>query len=260
MKTVQQLEVTDEQLNLVVNKLCQLTRESTLDYAIRVGSLVIHYFYGGNMTDWRKRGPKAQSFRRLASHPELPMSASALYRCVAVFELCERLNVVSRWSRITVSHIRVVLGITEPEQSRLMVRANAERWSVQRLQEEARKVGRAPRNRGRAAPTELDRLARTLKKLVDSSCAVLDALTEVEPILRERYEFAAQTIQHSVRSLEEVRLLLSSHKTAPAPAPSADDASADVAPRYEIHRSDEEPALPSFQGLAVVREGTQVCR
>jgi len=201
-------EMTEDQLSLAVSKLCQITRESMLDYSIRVGSLVIHYFYGGDIKAWRSRGPKTQSFRRLARHPQLPMSASSLYRCVAIFELCDRLNVVSRWSRITVSHLRVVLPFDEKEQCRLMSAANAERWSVQRLEQEARKVATNEARRGRSATPELVRFGRSIEKLHRSSSLVLDSLPNVSRMLGEKYPCIVQDIEQSIRNLEHAREVL----------------------------------------------------
>jgi hypothetical protein len=195
-------ELTEDQLNLAVSKLCQITRESMLDYSIRVGSLVIHYFYGGDVKAWRSRGPKTHSFRRLAKHPQLPMSASSLYRCVAIFELCDRLNVVSRWSRITVSHLRVVLPFDEKEQCRLMSAANAERWSVQRLEQEARKVSSSGARRGRPAAPELVRFGRSVEKLHRSSSLVLESLPTVSGMLGEKYSSIARNIEQSIQSLK----------------------------------------------------------
>lgn len=197
-----EVEITEDQLDLAVSKLCQITRESMLDYSIRVGSLVIHYFYGGDIKAWRSRGPKTHSFRRLAKHPQLPMSASSLYRCVAIFELCDRLNVVSRWSRITVSHLRVVLPFDEKEQCRLMAAANAERWSVQRLEQEARKAPSSAVRRGRPAAPEFVRFGRTIEKLRRSSSLVLDSLPRVSEMLGEKYSFIAQNIEQSILNLE----------------------------------------------------------
>ena len=206
-KSENDLEVTEDSLTFVVNKLCQISRESTLDHAIRVGSLVIHYFYNGDTKIWRSRGPKTQSFRRLASHPQLPMSASALYRCVAVFELCERVDAVARWTRLTASHLCAVLPLEEREQVRLMTAANAERWSVDRLEQEARKVAPDPtRRRGRPAATGIVRVTRSVEKLLRSGSLLLESLAEIEESLGgEQYSSVEQTIQQAMRGLEEAR-------------------------------------------------------
>jgi hypothetical protein len=203
-----ELEMTDDQLGEAVKKLRQVTRESMLEYALRVGSLVIHYFYGGDIKSWRHRGPKTQSFRRLARHPELPMSASSLYRCVAIFELCDRLNVVSRWSRITVSHLRAVLPLDEDDQCRLMSAANSEQWTVQRLEQEARKLTSNGLRRGRLAAPELTRLGRSIEKLHRSSSLVLESLPDVSGALGDKYSSIARNIEQSIRNLEHTREVL----------------------------------------------------
>jgi len=198
--------ITEDQMTRVVRKLYQITRESTLDYAIRVGSLVIHYFYNGDTKVWRRRGPKAQSFRRLASHPQLPMSPSTLYRCVAVFELCERLNVAERGSHITVSHLRLVLRLDEREQRRLISTANAERWSVERLQGEVWHIAsRSESRHGRAPPSDVARVARSVGKLLRSGSLMLRALPELGDALGDQYVCVEETLRQCVRGLEEAR-------------------------------------------------------
>jgi hypothetical protein len=195
-----------EVIDLVVKKLYQITRETTLDYSIRVGSLIIHYFYAGDMKTWRRKGPKTHSFRALASHPELPMSASTLYRCVAVYELCERLGVVNKWNRITVSHLRLVLRLDEPDQQRLLSAANSERWSVQRLQTEALTLQRRAGSRGgRAAAPKLAHYTRFVERLLKTSESLLAELPDAEPILDSRYSHVRDALEHSIRSLEQAR-------------------------------------------------------
>jgi len=127
-------EVSDESMQLVVSQISQICRDSSLEFALRVGAVVVHNFYEGDVDAWRTRGPKIHSFRRLSQHPDLPMSPAALYRCVAVFELCERLNATSRWRRLGASHFRTVVGLEPKEQEKLLATANKNRWSVKLLQ------------------------------------------------------------------------------------------------------------------------------
>src|SRR4051794_34652916 len=121
-------EVSDESIQLVVYQIGQICRDSSLEFALRVGAVVIHNFYDGEVNSWRGRGPKLHSFRRLARHPELPMSPAALYRCVAIFELCERLNAPARWRRLSASHLRTVLGLPPDAQEQLLATANKHHW------------------------------------------------------------------------------------------------------------------------------------
>src|ERR1044071_1846881 len=211
----QDRELSDEELNLLVTKIAQISREAHLDHAIRVGSLVIHYFYGGDLQLWRSMGPKTASFGRLAMHPELPMSASVICRCVAIFDMCQRLDVVSRWRRITLSHLRLVIRLDSSAQQQLLSAANAQRWTVHQLEAEARKHcqhragGRRPRPE-LARKTELiGRLLRTLHQLQEGFPDV-DAVTD---IMGE----ARAAIAASLESLERAQALLLK-VSEPAPA------------------------------------------
>jgi hypothetical protein len=137
-----------EEIDIVVAQIKRLTRAASLEFALRVGAVIIHHFYDGNADNWRSRGRKTASFRRLAQHPELPLSPNALYRCVALFELCERLNAVSRWEHLSVSHLRLVLGLPRPKQEKLLSVANTERWTVKVLEREVLRERCGTRTRG----------------------------------------------------------------------------------------------------------------
>jgi len=202
----QDRELSDEELNLFVTKLTQISREAHLDHAIRVGSLVIHDFYGGDLQLWRSKGPKTASFRRLAMHPELPMSASVICRCVAIFDVCQRLDVVSRWRCITLSHLRLVLRLNSSAQQQLLSTANAHRWTVNQLEAEARKHhqhrsgGRRPRPELVRKTELIGRLMRTLHQLQEGLPDV-DAAADI--IGEARVAIAA-----SLESLERAHTLL----------------------------------------------------
>jgi hypothetical protein len=129
-------EAQGEEVSIVIAQLKRIARAAGLEFSLRVGAVIIHHCYGGDINGWRSRGPKAASFRRLAQHPELPMSPGSIYRCVAIFELCERLNAASRWEHLGTSHLRLVLGMPPAAQERLLKAANSERWTVRALQKE----------------------------------------------------------------------------------------------------------------------------
>lgn len=178
---------TEEELDLVVTQLRQICTESSLDFALRVGGVVIHHFYGGDVEAFRSRGPKLNSFRRLAQHPKLPMSPAALYRCVAVFELCDRLNAPSRWRRLGASHLRAVIGLDSESQERLLSTANREQWTVQTLRNRAVRCRAGDASRGGRKPQSalvksLSSIRRNLKACeldVDEEVSALE-LAELE--------------------------------------------------------------------------------
>lgn len=135
---------------MVVAQIRRLVRDASLEFALRVGAIIIHHFYDGESDVWRSRGRKTSSFRKLARHPQLLLSAGAPYRCVALYELCDRLDATSRWGQLGASHLRLVLGLPQVLQEQLLTNANNERWTVKKLQEEVlrrndgRTQGRAP--------------------------------------------------------------------------------------------------------------------
>lgn len=122
-------------VNQVVASIGELSRAAALDFALSVGCLIIDQLYGGDLNAWRSRGTKAMSFRKLAKHPELPMSPGALYRSVAIYELSARLG-CARWQSLSASHLRLVLPLPPQEQSELLARADEERWTLSRLERE----------------------------------------------------------------------------------------------------------------------------
>lgn len=157
--------VVSEEINIIVAHIKRLARTANLEFALRVGAVIIHHFYQGDTDAWRRRGPKTASFRRLAAHPELPLSPGSLYRCVALYELCDRLNAPSRWQNLGTSHLRVVLGLPSHTQERLLSMANSERWSVKVLHEHVllEKATRSTRG-GRRAQSPITKSLISLKK------------------------------------------------------------------------------------------------
>jgi hypothetical protein len=127
----------------VVLRLNAICRAATLDFALSVGRLIMTDVYGGDLAGWRDRNPKKDhSLRKIANHPDLPMSPAALYRSVAMFELCERLGTRS-WKHVSTTHLRLVLPLGKDDQVQLLRDAEANRWSVRRLNSEIAGLERA---------------------------------------------------------------------------------------------------------------------
>ncbi len=79
---------------------------------LSVGKVVIDAFFAGDASAWRKRGPKKISLRKLAHHPDLLMKPGALYLCVAIYELWQRLEIDAK-SRLSTTHLRYCLFVKE---------------------------------------------------------------------------------------------------------------------------------------------------
>lgn len=188
-----------QEVDIVVAHIKRLARRAGLEFALSVGSVIIHHFYDGDANAWRARGPKSASFRRLARHPELPLSPGSLYRCVALFELCDRLNAPSRWDHLGASHLRVVLGLPNGTQERLLAMANAQRWSVRALHTEAlrAKSGRVNRG-GRRAEPPMAKTLLSVKRSLQDSCSVIAQIAELSD----------DDIKQSMRLVDEARSCL----------------------------------------------------
>ena len=178
----------DEAIELVVRRLNSICKAATFDFTLAIGAVVIQHLFGGDLSQWRSRDPnKSVSLRKLARHPHLPMSPSALYRSIAIYELCERLD-IRRWRHVSTSHIRLVLSLPEHEQARLLRMAETNAWSVRRLDEEIETTmgrdGEQHRSRrgGRKRSSPLvhaaKRVAKSLEQLMDVLDNTEDALPE----------------------------------------------------------------------------------
>lgn len=198
LEEVQERACSDS-IELVVAQLKRMARTASLEFALQVGALIIHHFYAGDTTAWRARGPKNSSFRRLSQHPELPLSAGSLYRCVALFELCERLDAPSRWQHLGVSHLRLVIGLPPQTQERLLVVANDQRWTVQALQQAM--AGEKPSRLtfgGRRAASPLTRGLNHLRRWFHQYHELVEQVGSLSP----------EELDHTTRLLDEARHLL----------------------------------------------------
>jgi hypothetical protein len=154
----------------VLNAIC---KTATFDFAMSVGKLIIDRFYSGDLGSWRERGPKNVSFRKLAKHPDLPMSPSALYRSVAIYELSSRLG-FNKWRYVSTSHFRVVLPLSSDLQSSLLLQAEEEAWTVDRLRTAIGDAKRdVPEDRGgRRKTPRLRKTLRTIERCLDDNSLV----------------------------------------------------------------------------------------
>lgn len=174
--------VADDVLQEVVQTLNGIHRDSSFDFARRVGSLILEKFYGGDMTAWRDRGQKDSSFRKLADLEKagtLKVSASAIYRCVALVELEKRIG-VSTWEHLTVSHVRAVFGLPENDQRDLLAKAEQESWTVTEMEKAVAKT-REDRNDGRGRPA-LPAFVKTVHRLQKFLAAGEDAFGDIEQV------------------------------------------------------------------------------
>lgn len=207
-------------LDAIARKLNEICRGATLDLAFRIGRLVIQEIFAGDSQLWHTDGPRQQSYRTLASRPNLALSASALCRAVAVYVLVEQLGGRERWSHLAASHFQEVLPLAAGARNALLARAEEERWTVSQLRAEVNRH-RSPRrvHAQRHVARSLHRLSASLTKQretldnLGNSSLPADSLNDIHAALRsmrseiERLEALTRVAGES-RSRSDVRELL----------------------------------------------------
>jgi hypothetical protein len=162
-------------LDSVVSDLNSLSKAATMQFALTVGELIIQRLYSGQIGRFRSRERKHNvALRAVAAHPDLAMSASMLYGCVAIYELCERFGIRS-WKHVSTSHLRLVLPLAPEDQERLLREAEAKRWPVKLLEEHIAATAKShgsPPGRGGRKPRSMFRRTIHLfeKDLANVSC------------------------------------------------------------------------------------------
>jgi hypothetical protein len=125
----------DDAVRRTVLRLNALCKTTTLAFALAVGEIVVKNLYGGDVSLLHSRERKKHAaLRHVAAEPSLAMSASALYRSIAIFEVCERIG-ARKWNHISTTHLRLVLSLPPEQQELLLRQTEANRWSARELEE-----------------------------------------------------------------------------------------------------------------------------
>lgn len=150
--------------------------------AYDVGKIIVEDLYQGERPEHGRRG--ITTFRKISQNMKGRMSAQALYRCAAIYEMCKALSVRPKWQHLGMSHLSLVLGLTTAQQKRLIASAEKGEWSVEKLRQEAGKLrekkkarkGRKPLPRFAKALHQLDRFVDGRESLTGD----LDALGDLD--------------------------------------------------------------------------------
>jgi hypothetical protein len=160
-----------EVVRRTVLQLNALSRNTTLAFTLAVGDLVVKELYAGDVCRLRSRERKNHvALRKVASDPDLAMSPSALYRSIAIYEICQRVG-GQPWRHVSTTHVRLVLSVAPEEQERLLRDAEANRWGVRELERRvaglaASRPATAGRG-GRKRRTRLRAMIACLRKVTD---------------------------------------------------------------------------------------------
>lgn len=176
-----QVATLEERVRRTVHQLCILTRVATLEFALGVGKVVVETLYEGDLSAWRSRARKDHALRALAASPELPLSASALYRALAIYELSRRNVQGTGWRHLGVSHLRTVLGLSSEAQNRLLATAESERWTVARMEREALLLRARSRCSGgrKPVPTCIKSIRRIFELTLPEALEGLESLEDL---------------------------------------------------------------------------------
>jgi hypothetical protein len=205
-------------IDMLVSELNEIHRGAALDAALRIGELIVNRFYRGDLTAWRRHSTKEASFRKLAARSErdLRISPTGLYRAVALYELVERLD-LRHIRHIGVTHLRLVLGLPEEHQRRLIAVAEENSWQSDRLEVETSRVRRTLGKRsGRTALPPIVRTVRNIAQICHQVRTMGPDADDVVSLSPEEIRRAYTALEDAKETLQGLqRLLLGDGELAP---------------------------------------------
>ena len=114
----------------VLLELREIDRRTSLERAAAIGRVVLERFFGGSPEVWReRRNNKNNSIRRIAEHPDCPLSRSALNEAVGVYVAVQSLHCVQTSGHITASHVAAITFLGVEQQRRWLERAEQGSWN-----------------------------------------------------------------------------------------------------------------------------------
>jgi hypothetical protein len=190
-------------LDGLVSQLNELNRTAALEFALRVGSLIVKEIYNGELSRWRAFGERDVSFRQLAAraHVDLRMSATSLYRSLALYELCSRLS-TELWRDFGAAHLRAVLGIPEKDQIKLLSVAKVENLSARELDERAAALRGRVQSRRQVKDLPVAKLLRRVLAVLRAPEATI-TFQEIDVIRNMLAEIEAQIARHTAGDLRQ---------------------------------------------------------
>ncbi|HEX9297146.1 MAG TPA: hypothetical protein VF881_14985, partial [Polyangiaceae bacterium] len=125
------------ELDSVVRELQAMQRTTGLEWTLAIGGLVLNRFFGGSVQAWRERRKnKNNSVRRLAEHPECPLSRAAINQSIGIFVIVESLPCVRTFSHIGSAHVAAVFHLDKDAQRDWLERAERGSWGVRQPRDE----------------------------------------------------------------------------------------------------------------------------
>src|SRR5690242_5021868 len=188
----------------VVRELRDIDRRTGLERTLAIGRLVLQRFFGGSPEIWHERRKnKNNSVRRVAEHPDCPLSRSALNEAIGVYVAVQALPCVQTSDHITASHVAAVTFLDVEDQRRWLERAERENWSVRALKERVRADRHeAGERRGRPRVEHRRRLVAGIRSAVGAMRRAVDAMSGADLDASDRRVLAALADQVAVLQAE----------------------------------------------------------
>ena len=201
--TTNVLPLPKEELNLLVRDVNRLESLSSLSFIHALGQLVIERMYG-SLVGWRRQGKRHESYRKLAAHPGLNMSATSLYRALQVFEMLDTLGKQS-FRVVCASHLYAVIPLENDLRRQLLERVEEEGLTVRALQTLVRSLSDSTRATGRPrTPEPLRRLQAFCRITDDIKNLDVDRRAFKAMPAEERRKLVAE-VNQGLKTLESVR-------------------------------------------------------
>lgn len=168
-------------IDVLVQEIGGLEELSLPEDSVRLGKLVVDRMYGGEISEWRRRDGVNVSFRTLTGRQDLKLSAVTLYRAVGLYELTLRIGELSQWPSLGAAHLRAVMGMGDQDQRALLNAAQAQGWSVRRMEAECSQL-RPDRRRGRRRLPGFVKVVRQIDRVATNQLLDTSRVEELEPV------------------------------------------------------------------------------
>jgi hypothetical protein len=133
--TQQGSALSEEELSIVNNRLKEIVRESGWSRTIAIGDLLVERVFQGMKDALGAPGDasKHPSIRKLAQRPDCPLRKTALAQAMGVYSVILKDPALRELAGITPAHVAVVVSFPSEKRREVLIRAEAEKWSVRML-------------------------------------------------------------------------------------------------------------------------------
>jgi hypothetical protein len=149
----------------IVARIRHISRLRALEHAVEIGEIVTQGVYDGNISLLQQGGEEHPLYRQVAHHRELPFSPKTLWTYLKVYELVKVFPKLRESKHLGLAHVRAVINLPQGIQEKLLRRAEVDRWTSERTEEEAQSHRRTPIHIGRPPTESFLRCIRRMERL-----------------------------------------------------------------------------------------------